>query len=1646
MDTLYRTAYEEALANSMTATEDTPSEDYLMPSYMVAADTHNIANRNKTFLESAVETVENIPKFVGLSLISGVNQIYNAPADIGNFFGGDFERSDTADIIAGLDSNISEYYQEHREGIDTLGFVAFSWIPGMGGIKALHAGQSALKASLVANKFGTNMSKALGLLVPEKQTYLAKAISEAVNGNSIVSLTEKNILSSMAAGLGQNVLEAAAFETAVAATMFNSPVLEGQDLGDFVSNIAWGAGVFGAVGGALDVTKSYFAVRRAVKAGTREAMPWKFVANAPEAAAPYEKIALDFEQLHAIPPIPSGGINIGTEGAKLEAATLAADAAAKAEKLELRIRKQVGKIAGGDQEIAEVLYQSTKNASLEQKLGNYIGMKDAARMTETTAIEKEMASLLKKTKSGKAEVTEAERLGNLSVTYTRMWGEGAGKTVSSPYKTTTLSDTLKTGESITVDSLGVKAGTRKFSFNPEYGVKNSKPWNIHTSDPLEAQARHIWASKLPKFPEITEARPVIINESDIPLMEKAFREYDPKIQIRTDSGEILPIDSQSDFLKRIQIKKEELAVELHNAPVEAPAIPRTQEDIASIVNVKSSYLDGEMNQEVSKDIFAMQDFAEEYTNRLKATGALKEDAPVVDVWNIPQTVKITYDATPFSKLKGHEIENMVQIKQQQKLYIDATDRITASILKEEYANFPKITDKMIQETANSLGAGAGFATAASSNYGTLAALTEYIGKTTIRIIEKFQTSTREALEPALYKVSQNQEAAIEWSTLNANLRAIPENYTLNEAGDAMVPLILKRWEQKSAEAIAAGTKPPARPTLKTPDAPELIPIKNPEVAELAKIHIERNGKRVEGYRDIRTSQGVEYKTDPEAFYAPPVDPKEYPFFALVYDDTITGTGHVKSLYDTTEEGLSAQIRKMQEIPGLKIRTKKDAEEYYNAIGQFDFEKTLNDNYIDIAAKRKGVSSPYFVPTDPQKIVADTLNWHLKKEAGFVRETVAAKYEVPFTELRKLGDSFTKIATSKFSGKSLVKYADDVIKNPYADYVKTALGIRKYSDHPFWVNANRMADEKLSTMYSKITTAFDKAKTPDDLKVINKILDESGYKGAAYDENMELFANNTANKGLLTSAIQKSNSILATVILRWDFLNAANNAISANVLLGAETKAVIRAIEGSDAEAIGELSKLAKISVPGTPHEILSGPKLVANSIKRFGTNTPEMQFYKDHGFISSISDQYRRTLDDLTFNGKESVSAWNSRIDGVHKTLREAANTGEKWTGNRLAEEFNRFVAADVMKQITDIAVKKELISPQEQLAYINTFVNRTQGNYLAAQRPMMFQGPVGQAIGLFQTYQFNLMQQLLRHVGEGHAKDAMTLLALQGTIHGANGLPAFNAINTHIVGNASGNTEHRDLYDTLYGTVGKQAGDWLMYGVASNFLLHPDLKVNLYTRGDINPRQVTIIPTDPASVPIVQASAKFFSNIFETAGKLAAGGDVATTILQGIEHNAISRPLAGLAQTLEGLANPLGQSYSTSGRGNVIASNDLFNLTNLGRIAGGKPLDEAIAQDAAFRFKAYGMIDFNRRDKLGEVIKTTLIAGQRPSTEQITKFAEEYAALGGKSDQFNSWFLQLYKTANLSQANKLSQDLNGKFSQSMQKIMGGYELRDFTK
>ena len=1624
--------------------EEEGSSMFQSRAYFSAADAHSVANGNPTFAESAAETITNIPKFIATSLISGVNQLYNIAPTLGNAFGGNYELSKTADVVQAIDDDLGSYYKEHGESADTLGFILSSFVPGLGGMKLMNAGQKVLRTAITEGRVGNATGKALGLLAPRRDETLKKAIQAVTNTNNPFSLTERNLVRAMGAGAGQAVLEATAFEVAVAATMYKSPVLENQDLGDLVTNIAMGGLVFGAVGGLLDGTRTAFAVRRAADKADKEASPLTHMVD-PIGLSPSDSIIVLNEQIHNMPAVPT---------------TFDADRIAflgkKAEKnkgvMREAARKEYSKLADGDEVVAQALADRAGISSAQAVTNDYFGAVSVSRLADSTPLEKQLLSIQKRVETGdllKLSPEDLDLYRTNQISFTREWGEEVGSiTMGSGPKKLHLIDTLRKGDEIRVmpKSGRVYAGKKQivnFGKLPKAGklVK----FDNSTASVMEADARRMLLEESAPLP--TGA---FIHQNDLAMMRKALKEFSStgtSIKVKDVSGEVRSFYNESELFSYIKETKEALAVKMLETAkgsgsrrvLGTPKTPHTQEEIASILDVRNSYLSGELRPNLADDLFAMESYAKDHTEMLIKKGALKEGSPTVSLDGVPQHTKMISNSTDVQHIDGNVVEAMAIIKQREVEYSSNVNRAVAANMGEvEYKKLPDASDLDAKKVSR-LGAERSFIASPNGNYGSVASAVAWIGKATNSFKNKLMETARDVMEPSLYKMSQDRSGAIEFYTKMAQVAGIPDHYTLNAAGDALVPSVLKRYE----DLVAAGGNP-TRPRLEQADAPLHIPLNSKAAREVAAMHVSHNGTTQAGHQRLRTAQGNEHIVDTERFYPIPPAPNDYPYFATVTDETITGGSKTRTIHANTAEQLEDMINKLDGEPGLVIRTKKDAENYWDSIGQYEYEKTMHDNHIDSLLKRKGVNSPYYIPTDEHEIVDRILSFHTRKAAGLAIETVRAKYEVPFAQFKRLGEAHTNIATSKGGSASTAKHADELVENPYMDLVKTALDIKNYTDYPFWVSANKLIDEKFSKMHAKLTQTLESSATEGALAETNKILRDNGYKGAAYTMDMELLANHTAPKGVLSNYIQKANAILATVVLRLDHLNAVNNAFGANVLLGSEAMHVIRAIERGDEVAAGALAGLAKIKVPGTDKLMLSTKKLVANAIKKFGTDTPEMKFYKDNGYVTSITDQYKWTLDQMTLNGKESVKDLHSKISRVHTSLVNAANKGEKWTGNKLAEEFNRFVAADVMKQMTDIAVKHKLMDSKTAFSYINTFVNRTQGNYLASQRPMLFQGPIGQAVGLFQTYQFNLMQQLLRYVGEGAKKDYMSLLGIQGSIYGMNGMPAFNAINTHIIGTASGNKEHRDAYDTVYGAAGKDAGDWLMYGLASNILVHPDAKVNLYVRGDINPRHVTIIPTNPADVPIYGASVKFFGNLFKTADTLMSGGDVSQTLLQGLEHNGISRPLAGLAQTLQGLDNPEHSSYSTSKRGNVIAANDLMSLANMSRMVGGKPLAEAVAVDAMFRLRTYAAADQQKRNELGADIKTTMIAGQIPSQEQVDDFASSYVGVGGKQKEFNKWMLQLYKTANTSQVNELQSKLNSPFAKSMQSLMGGEELGDF--
>ena len=1676
--------YDDSINDPTSTSVDTTPSYGSLPSYIVAADNHAVANGDVSLGDALISGVKTgagiglgaavgqalipIPfvgaavgaaiggitgytdgKFTAAAAISGISSFYNSGVAIANVAGANYAEADVNDWMASVDSSLPGYYAEHKDAVDLVGFAAGSFIPGLAGIKAYNMGAKALLASR-AGAVGANIGEGVGLLGGTQARLLAAAEQEMVTSGATFNYLNANLLKSIAAGAGEQAIQGAVFETAVAATMFKSPVLAEEDFSDIGANILKGALFSGALGGAVEAATSIFSLRKAISTVDKALRPLEGVGvAAPQGISPSERLILSKDTQDHVPTpdmLDLGTKNYGDRPQRLYEATMRRLPDERAIILQ--------DMSAGDSYLANSLHAiGERSANAQEYADKFLGLK-------------KFFSPAKKYKPEGSEV----------VSHVRLFGEGADNVVEGLPKIRTLHDTLGPNQVISTSTSGVAVGKKVFKFSVNKPVDTAK-LSVH-----EAQAREIWALHSPKLKV-----DATIGERDIAMLSKAYREAKAgndisKLKIKDINGATSTGHTAETILAKVKEAKTSVANELlhgsandivksnpidittkleHSLDGATPGIGPSEEviaknarlsteEIAYITNTRLGAIEGTAINTANPeaDLFAMESYVTEYAAKLSGTRSPLATLKPTDLLLRPQTVAMVHDSAVLGGMNRHQLDAIVAIKQRQKLMIDEANRAGTSVMGPLWEQIPPIPEKVLYDVSRN-GAGATTIAPGNGGYNTAEGYFQRAGTVTARLMQDATKSISERLDPIMHKLANDFDATLELSTLMRDIRSTPEIYVLDETGKK---LILRGHADYLAALDQGGeVAKKAKPYTKIDvNAPDSIEVKSPILHDFLAHHIEANGQRLGKFAQIHSVGGTAEKYDPRVLYFPPPDLKDYTHYAFVTDPSITGSGHMKMIHAHSPEHLEQLIAKVPAewqsgiIKAPTVSTGGDVERWHKAIGDYNRDETISENYMNAALHRSGASAPYFLRTDSELIIKELRAWHIGKERQLVRESVSLKYAKEFEELKRLDEQHVNIATSTPRRFSISSKAADAVGSPYMSYIRTALDIPNSEAIPFRAFQTAL-DAKVSKVWNSITEATMKTTKPEDLDKINDLMSNSGVSHAIYNASTVALVNESVPKGALSTFTRRANALLGAVTLAPDVLNAVNNVVGSAVMHSTEYASVIQAIKRGDEAAVGDLAKLAHVKIPGTEHSIFSPTKVFAKNIKDW-FNPAMREYHKAQGFAGSKMYEIQAIEDMLAVPELHTVADLNSRIASAHAATMKFFDKAAKLSMNKLAEEFTHFMAANTMKQLTDVAVQHGVMSPELAGSYIQTFSNRVNGQYHASQRPMMFHGAVGQAAGLFQTYQVNMLQQLLRHVTAGEKKTVAMMLGAQGTIYGMNGLPGFHAMNTYLVGEISGNETHKDIYSTLYSSIDKEHADWMMYGGMSNVmgLFHPDLKSNMYVRGDINPRQLTIVPLNPVDVPIVQASAKFFGNLVDMAGKVGSGADIVPTLLQGIEHNGVSRPLAGLAQVLEGTTNAAGLSYSTTASGNLIGANDLFSLVNATRILGAKPLDEAKASDKAFRSIVYNATDTEKRKKLGEVIKTKVIGGKDISAEDMNTFATEYAKSGGKQEGFNKFYMGVMKEANTAGSNRIVGNLKSYDSQRMQELLGGTAI-DFS-
>jgi hypothetical protein len=1101
----------------------TPSTSDLSASVnpaFLGADNHNIGNDGTSWFDPTTwgQKAENAGKFAAVSVLSGADSLYNTAATVGNWFGADAKITDTQEWISSLDSDLGQYYANNRQSADLAGFIATSFIPGMGGVKILNAGQSALRAGKMAGSLGANMSKFTGILAPSTETYVRLAGAEIKAQQTVFTTLNSNAVKALGAGVIQNTLEAAAFETAVQATMFKSPILEEQDKWDIAKNILVGGALGGVVGGGLEAARTLSSIKKARLGEDLRLKAFNSREVVQEATTPADRIILATEnrELTQAPVLELTGDAAEDSVRRQQYANALTAMEKKASQIDLEMRTQLHAMNAG---ASDDLVNAVANTMVGQ---------DTAAAIQRVHGAIEILSPLRVSKAEKA-ATDSMEMGFVS-RWVDIGGENLGRTSYSAPAVMSLADRVSGSGKIADAVLGKVR---------DQGFKIQNLW-----DPLaktgklswqEAEARHIWADSILK--ELPEK--ALIHENDIPLLERALR--DGRTDIRVVSGNSNGITGARTFVDQQELKefiigqKNDLSNEILEARVKKLKNAADEDTntaaIAKILNVKQGWLEGTRNA-VSQDadLFAWQDLSKQLHGIKTNAGEVNSAAPVIPSYLQPTLVKINYRLSDqLASADGHVMDAMSFIKARQKLLAEASDRVAIKQAGDLSARFVPINSEKLAG-ANSYGAGPGMVSNASSKYGTLESDTQYLGGVSKDLRNVKRQSVDDAMQKPLYALANNQKAAIEWDTINQQLSRTSEQYvwdTENHMGRGTDVLIPKRYRDAFKAAGEDGDV--SLPKLQD-GAAEYIKPENWETLSTLRSHSQMGAQWTNNFSERASVLGKTNQFDPDVIRPIRPNPKDYPHFAFVIDPRVTGAGHAQMLFGNTERELQDLVTKTnREFPEFKVLTKQDTAEWHQAHQTYEYPRGLNENYIDSALNAKGVYSNFYTRSDPQAIANSILQHHYRSADIEASEIVRLKYNDTFHWLENQAQQFSQFETSKFSGGKLETIAQNE-KNPYLSYIKTALNLASTPTSNPWWSMNRFLDTQVSRAVGRIRQTWDAVQNTSDLDAVNKVMSEYGSNTAFNSAAEVALVNHTAPKAELSKFVRGANAIMSRFTL------------------------------------------------------------------------------------------------------------------------------------------------------------------------------------------------------------------------------------------------------------------------------------------------------------------------------------------------------------------------------------------------------------------------------------------------------------------------------------------------------------------------------------
>ena len=485
----------------------------------------------------------------------------------------------------------------------------------------------------------------------------------------------------------------------------------------------------------------------------------------------------------------------------------------------------------------------------------------------------------------------------------------------------------------------------------------------------------------------------------------------------------------------------------------------------------------------------------------------------------------------------------------------------------------------------------------------------------------------------------------------------------------------------------------------------------------------------------------------------------------------------------------------------------------------------------------------------------------------------------------------------------------------------------------------------------------------DYESFAKLLEEKGIPNVYQEfDNAAAKVFNLAriedHKDVSKRLIYGSNALAATAVLRFgEIAQPLVNALSLPILTS------LAAASKMPATFLGAQLKTGEISVAQAMHEGLR-----AMHSPRFKALSKE---WEEKGYFTPMVSEVTSLLQSSRQFEKGALAAVENGLESNFvKIMSKPADFSESMV--RKATMFTGYMLAKrLYPELGD----------QGATIFARDFMDKAVGNFHASQRPVFFQGTLGVALGLFQTYILTLGQSVYRQLELKNYKALGKATLAQASIFGGQSLPGFHPISEMIGEHYS--DEHVDLTTGTYRAINDQAANLVLYGLPSN------LGPALFTRGDISPRPPNLLAgaQNTVAVSVLSQGMQMLGEVKRAMEQDSAS--MARAFGQALSLQSVSRPIARIAE--------LGTGYSIDSSGNTVSTpEEVWTTTGwMSRILSTRPFDEAVYRQANHLSSYYGAIDRDARKEVTKKLRTAIRSGEL-SDEQIESYAEEYMRKGG--------------------------------------------------